>query len=451
MARDARDRVNDRHTASLKDANPEMRILLLTQWYPPEPRRIFGELAQTLQARGHDVTVLTGFPNWPNGSIYPGYRMRLWQRETVGGVNVVRVPLFLDHSQNRLRRGLNLLSFSVAAALLAPFLVPRPHVIHAIQPIPAGLAAVLLAKLWRIPFTVEIQDLWPDSLQATGFAGQGRLIGWLGKVTAWIQNHAARVRVISEGFRRRLIERGASISRVQVIPNWIDTEQYRPTEPGTFRLSQLVGEGKFCVVFGGLIGPAQDLGVVVEAARLVQDLREVRFVIVGDGIERERLAEKVTQLRLGNIVFAGWKPEEDMPGILSQASVLLLHLRDEPLFHITVPHKTYSYLAMGKPVVAAMAGDPANVIRQANAGIICAPGDPVAMAAAVRQMVALSSQQRAQFGANGRDAACSKYDRTVVIGQMERLMLDAVGAGGRSLPGALVGRMPGPNPQGSVT
>jgi colanic acid biosynthesis glycosyl transferase WcaI len=353
--------------------------------------------------------------------------MRLWQRETVSGVNVVRVPLFLDHSQNRVRRGLNLLSFAVAASILAPFLVSRPQVIHAIQPIPAGLAAVLLAKLWRIPYTVEIQDLWPDSLQATGFAGQGRLLEWLGKVTAWVQNHAARVRVISNGFQRRLTERGASLDRIQVISNWIDTEQYSPSEPGSFRLSDLVGAGKFCVVFGGLIGPAQDLSVVVEAARLVQDLTEVRFIIIGDGIERQQLSEKAARSGVTNIVFAGWKREDEMPAILSQASVLLLHLRDEPLFSITVPHKTYTYLAMGKPILAAMAGDPAGVVQEANAGITCAPGNPVAMADAVRRLVALSEEEREKLGANGREAACTKYERTVLVGRMEQLMREAVG------------------------
>jgi colanic acid biosynthesis glycosyl transferase WcaI len=402
-----------------------MRILLITLWFPPEPRKLLGELAGTLRDLGHEVTVLTGFPNWPTGRVYPGYRIRLWQREVLDGVSVIRVAMYPDHSHNRLKRALNFLSFSVVAALISPFLLPKHDVIYAVQPIPAGLPAMFLSWCWKVPFVLGIFDLWPDSLAATGFADRGPLMSLMGKAIDFVQRRCALMTVISDGFRRTLIERGVEPRKIRLLHNWVDTEHYHSGPSGRLRIAEIVGENKFTIIFAGLIGPAQELSVVIKAAQLVKSLPRIRFLIVGDGIEKGRLEDAARQIGLDNVVFLGWQPEDDMPGILGQASALLLHLRDEPLFRITIPHKVYAYLAMGKPILAALAGDAADVVRSANAGVICPPGSPEELANAVIRLASMPQAYLDELGANGRQTASAKYERRVQVKRLEAILSEA--------------------------
>ena len=413
-----------------------MKILLISQFYSPEPRKLFAELAITLQSFGHEVTVLTGFPNWPGGKIYKGYRIRLWQKEVIDGVRVLRVPMFPDHSRSGVRRVLNHLSFAFSAAFLTPFLSRRPDVIHSIQAIPAGLPAVFLGTIWRVPITVEVQDLWPETLEATGFVANQTLLRAALRVVDWIHRRHAKVRVISEGFFKNLRKRGIPAEKLEVISNWVDVDFYggassQPAEEA--KATPGAKPRRLNIVFAGALGASQGLDTVIEAAELLRDENKVEFTIAGDGTDRAWLEREVVDRKLDNVRFTGWLPVDAMPRLLGAADVLLVQLQDNPLSRITIPHKIFTCLAAGRPVLAAIAGDTAAIVERAGAGITCQPGDAASLADAARRFAAMEPAEREAFGSRGRAAACTHYARVPCVRQIESMLLDACHASPRAL------------------
>jgi len=403
-----------------------MRILYLTQWYTPEAVFVVPELAQTLQSLGHTVTVLTGFPNYPSGKLYPGYHIRHWQKETIDGIPVIRLPLFPDHSKSAIRRALNMLSFAASATILGPWLAPRADVIYVTYPpVTVGGPAWLLSRLWGVPFACEINDMWPDTLRATGFVSNERILNLVGWFAGWTYRRAAAIRVITPGFRANLIDKGVPSSRIHMIPVWANTDLVQPLKPDPDLARQLGLDGHFNVMYAGSLGPAQDLDTVLDAADLLRDMPDIQFVFVGDGIELPRLIEIVKSRQLNSVSFLGHYPVQAMSGLYALADVLLLHLRDDPLFRITIPSKTYAYLASGKPVLAAVEGDAAEVVRSTGAGLPCPPSNPRMLADTVRRFYAMPPAERDRMGQNGRSAVYQSNDREYLVGQIAE-MLDAV-------------------------
>jgi glycosyltransferase involved in cell wall biosynthesis len=407
-----------------------MRILILTQWYPPEPAMLLQELAQSLQGRGHQVTVLTGFPNYPSGQLYPGYKVRLRQREMLAGVPVVRVPLYPEHSRSGLRRALNYVSFALSATLLGLWSTPRPDVMFVYHPpLTVGLPAYVLSRLWRRPFVYQIQDMWPETLAATGMFNNQRLLDWIGRMAGWVYRKAQAILVISPGFRENLLDKGVPAEKIHVVSNWVDPSTYYQAEPDPQLAQELGLAGRFNVMFAGNMGEAQGLEAVIEAARLLQaDWQErpvegsPQFVLVGDGIALSRLQELAAQHGLNNVRFLGRFPAQEMPRLYALADALLVHLKDAPLFRITIPHKTLAYLGAGRPVLAAVAGDVADLITGIGAGVTCPPSDPAALAAAVTSLQALPGGERRAMGDRGALAARTRFSRAALTGEIEAVL-----------------------------
>jgi glycosyltransferase involved in cell wall biosynthesis len=404
-----------------------VKVLILTQWYPPEPAALLQELAQTLQSFGHQVTVLTGFPNYPSGRVYPGYRQSPWKHETLAGVHVARVPLYPDHGRSGMKRAFNYLSFALASSILGPLLVSKPDVIFVYHPpLTVGLPAFWLSRLWRVPFIYQVQDMWPETLGATGMLTNKRALDWIGHFAKWVYSKAAALCVISPGFRQNLIAKGVAADKVYTISNWIDTTFYRPV-PRDENLAEKNGLAfKFNVMFAGNIGEAQGLRTVVEAAQLLQDLPEVQFVLVGDGISLPQLQDMVRQKNLTNVRFLGRYPESEMSALYALADVLLVHLKDDPLFRITIPHKVFAYMASGKPILAAVAGDSARIITDTGAGVSCAPESPEALATAVRELYRMSQGELDGMAQNGMQAARNEYSRERLVRQIEVVLSTVV-------------------------
>jgi len=404
-----------------------MRILLLTQWFPPEPQKLLFELALTLKELGHKVTVLTGLPNWPTGKIYPGYKCRLWQKEVMGGITVIRVPLYPDHSRNGVLRVLNFFSFSFFAAVLGPFLAPRVDVIHVVHPpITMGIAAWVISRLRGVPFTYEIQDMWPETLASTGMVKKTwvlRVVGWLAQ---WVYRRSAAIRVISPGFRTNLISKGVPAKKICTISNWVDPNFYFPVPPNETLRQELGFSNKFVVVYAGTIGPAQEIDTLVEAAALLEDFPDVMVAIFGNGMEREFLKKKAAARGLKNLRFFGHRPATDMPDIYALADVLVIHLKDDPLFRITIPHKTFVYMAVAKPILAAVEGDVADVITTAGAGITCHPSQPRLLADAIRRLRAMPTGTLVKMGRQGRKAVEKLYERKALVSKIAMLLYSAV-------------------------
>ncbi len=408
-----------------------MKVAILTQYYPPEPIPKPHEMARGLAERGHDVVVITAFPHYPGGRLYPGTRLRLWQWDRRDGIRILRLPLYPDHSRSPLGRVLNYGSFAASAAVLGSLLSGRMDAMCAEQPpLSVGLAAWVLGRLRRVPFVYSVNDLWPESVEATGMVNRRWTLQWMSRLERFVYRRSAAVVVISPGIRENLIGKGVPPEKVHVIPHWADESLYHPVarDPGLAR--DLGMAGRFNVVFAGQLGLAQGLDVVLDAAEEMSDLPDIQFVLAGDGTDAARLRQVAADRRLGNVRFLGWQPAERMPSIFAISDVLLVHLLDEPLFRITIPSKTIAYMACGRPVLMAVGGDAADLIRTTGAGVICRPGDGKELADAVRRLRDMSSEAREQMGRAGREAFLTSYSRSVLLDHYEKLLVEVAGRKG---------------------
>lgn len=404
-------------------ALPPMRILILSQYYAPEPLPKAQELAEGLRDRGHEVTVLTGFPNYPSGTLYPGYRIRPWTVEAAQGLKIIRLPLFPDHSKSRIRRIANYVSFALAASILGPFLCGKTDAMFVIHPpLTIGVAAWMLSGVRRTPFVYGVADLWPDTVVASGMLRSPGLIGVLRRLEKFIYGRAQAVAPVSPGMAVRLAGRGVPEHKIRVIPDWADERVYGPQSPDPALATRLGMSGKFNVVFAGQLGLAQKLDTLLQAAQILRPHTDIQFVIVGDGVERVRLQQEAETRHLTNVRFVGRVPSGEMPSIYALADVLLAHLSAHPIFEISIPAKTYAYMACGKPVLMAAEGDAAEVIRSSGGGLTCPPENPEALAKTVERFFRMRPADREALGRRGRDCFLSRFSRSVVLRQCESLL-----------------------------
>jgi lipopolysaccharide/colanic/teichoic acid biosynthesis glycosyltransferase/glycosyltransferase involved in cell wall biosynthesis len=378
-----------------------MLILYATQWFEPEPILKGIGFAKLMAKHGHDVRVVTGFPNYPGGKLYPGYRLALLRREFIDGIAVDRVPLFPSHSRSVIGRTLNYLSFAAALTIYGLF-ARRPDVIYVYHPpLTAGLAVVAVAAVRRIPVVYDIQDMWPDTLAATGMLTSRAALRIVAALCRVVYAGADRIIVQSAGFKRVLTQRGVPPSKIDVIHNWANDDTARPC-PGRNRYSAAFG-GRFNIVYAGNMGPSQDLDVVLHAAKLVEAVEpRIQFVLVGGGIVADHLSALAAASGTRSVRVLPPLPRGEIADLLADADALFVHLKDEPLFRITIPSKTQSYLAAGKPILMGVAGDAADLISRAGAGVVVPPGNARALADAALRLAALPREALAAMGAAGR-------------------------------------------------
>ena len=378
-----------------------LRILLLTQWFQPEPMFKGLAFARALRDRGHDVEVLTGFPNYPGGKLYPGYRVRLYQREVMDGITVHRVPLCPSHDRSGLRRSANYLSFAISAATLGPLLVGTPDVVYVYNLPTLGYAARMTRWLRKARVIVDVQDLWPEALSGSGMVRAPLLLSIAGRWCAAFYRAADMVVTLSPGYRRCLLQRGVPDEQVEVIYNWCDEEEMHAAEPDPSLSSRLGFPGRFNVVFAGTMGTAQALDAVINAAEIVHTrASDVLFTFVGGGVDAGRL--KASARHLPNVQFVSRQPASIVSAILRSADLLLVHLKRDPLYHITIPSKLQAYMYTGRPILVAVSGDAADLVRQARAGFACDQEDPAGIAEAVLRMRNMPRGQLVAMGENGR-------------------------------------------------
>ncbi|AOS44997.1 GDP-mannose-dependent alpha-mannosyltransferase [Lacunisphaera limnophila] len=386
----------------MQQAAHPLRILIITQWFDPEPADVKGlPLARELAKRGHQVSVITGFPNYPGGKVYPGYRIRAWQIEHRDNVRIVRVPLYPSHGQSKLGRILNYVSFAVAASTLGLVHVDRPDVVYVYHP-PAtvGIPALIARALWGVRWVIDIQDMWPEAISASGMIGNPGILRVIGAFAGYMNRQADRVVVLSPGYKRRLVEQGMPPGKIDVILNWSRLDG-APRATGGLKPEEAEQmAGKFVVLFAGNMGPAQALESVVAAAQLCRDDRSIVFAFVGSGIELPKL--RAAAAGLPNVLLLPPRPPREMPALMARADLLLVHLRDNEHYARTIPSKTQDYLAAGRPILMAVRGDAADLITRAGAGTVCAPENPQELAAGVRQIAALSVAAREEMGRAAR-------------------------------------------------
>jgi glycosyltransferase involved in cell wall biosynthesis len=385
-----------------------MRIIFLTITFYPEPNAIHGlPLAKHLAAKGYNIKVLTSFPQYPIGRIYPGYRMRPWQWETIEGIPVLRVPIYPSHDTSAIRRFFTYLSFAFAAATIGATLIGPADVVYLYDPPPTnGIASLILKVFRRTPIVHDIADMWPETVVESGMVRNKYtkkiMSALIGAWCRFLYRQADIVTVLSPGFKRLLIERGVPANKVRVIYNWADETTFHPIEPDPVLAREIGFEGRFNIVYAGNLGVYQGVDTVIKAAALIKDHPRIQVVLVGIGPTQDELKRLASDLGADNVRFLGRRQYEEMPKINSLADVLLIHLKDRAFLHATIPGKTQVSLASGLPILMAVRGDAAEIVRKAKAGIICEPENPSAMAKAMVEMSQLSKEKLQDMGRQGR-------------------------------------------------
>lgn len=377
-----------------------MRILFLTQWFEPEPAFKGIEFATALRARGHVVDVATAFPNYPGGKLYPGYRIRPYRREMIDGITVHRLAIWPSHDASSFGRMANYLSFFLTALVFGLLRGRRYDLVYVYHPpISPAAAAAIFCATHRKPFVVEIQDLWPDSVGASNMADD-RITRVLGKVCDFVYRRATLIIPQSSMMLERLHERGVPRTKLRRIYNWAT---YRPTREGAIAERPDKFEGRFNVVYGGNLGQAQMLADAIDAtARAAKDQPAIHLHLFGDGIERQALEARAAQVAPAHVTFHGSVGREAMDRVFDEADLLLVQLKDDPLYAITIPSKVQHYLACGRPIVAGLAGEAARLLIESGAAIVCPPQAVAAMATAIVRIAAMSVTERAAMGDLGR-------------------------------------------------
>lgn len=397
-----------------------MRLLVVSQYFWPENFRI-NDLVAELVRRGHQVTVLTGLPNYPDGRVFQEFRCAPARYSYYEGAEVIRVPL-MPRGQGGLRLMLNYLTFAVSASVVGLWKLRGRQfdVIFAYEPSPitVGLPAAVMRVVKRAPLAFWVLDLWPETLQAIGVMRSHALLQAVGKLVAFIYKRCDLILAQSKSFIPQIQKYAGTSSRVVYFPNWAESvfDMHDAVPAAEVPLKP----GSFNVMFAGNIGDAQDFPAILAAAESLKSHAHIRWLIVGDGRMARWVADEIRRRHLQDCVhMLGRHPVERMPSFFKHANALLVSLKDEPIFSMTIPGKLQSYLAAGIPVVAMLNGEGAEVVTNSRSGLTCAAGDDAGLAAAVLTLSQMSNEEQEAMGRNGLDASVREFDRDTLIDQLE--------------------------------
>ncbi len=406
-----------------------MHILIITQYFRPENFRI-NEISLSLEQKGHRVTVLTGQPNYPGGSFFPGYGLFKKTRENFHGVKVLRVPVIPRGRGGSIRLILNYLSFAAGAGLLGPFLCrDRYDVIFVYEPSPitVGLPAIVMKKIKNAPVMFWVQDLWPETLSAVGIINSKIMLKAVGWLVRFIYSRCDKILIQSKSFKSSIEKYTSDSEKIIYFPNSAE-KLYRPLSCDfDSKQGRLMPPG-FRVMFAGNIGAAQGFATILKAADILKEYRDIHWIIIGDGRMGKWVKKEIIKLGLEETMhLLGKHPIETMPVFFSFAHVLLVTLKKDPVFSLTIPAKLQSYLACGRPVVAALDGAGAEVVRESGAGIVSPPDDHEKLAGAVLEMYRLSEEEREKMGWKGRKYFEDYFEENMLVGRLETWMKEIHG------------------------
>jgi glycosyltransferase involved in cell wall biosynthesis len=397
-----------------------MHILFLTDNFPPEtnaPASRTFEHARRWVAAGHRVTVVTGAPNFPSGRIHAGYRNALWSRESMDGIEVVRVWTYITANEGFLKRTLDYVSFMVAAILVSPFL-PRPDVIVGTSPqFFTPCAALVVSWLRRRPFVFELRDLWPDSIVAVGAMRETAAIRALRKLEYFLYRRAARIVSVTQSFKRVLAGNGIPADKIAVVSNGVDLEAYQPGSRPVELAQRLGVEGKFVAAYVGTVGMAHGIGTLLDAARALRHRADIAFVVVGTGAQQAELAATARSEGLSSVIFVGAVSKAEVRDYWRLCDAAVVLLRDTPLFRHVIPSKMFEAMGMERAIILGVKGESEEILLASGAGVTIPPEDAAALAAAVARL-ADDRPGCAALGKKGRVFAAEKFNRETLAGRM---------------------------------
>jgi len=404
-----------------------MNILFISHYYPPEmggaAARIRG-LARWLSKYGNEVSVITGFPNYPDGIVPEEYRGQIQSVESCDGVTVYRVWSYTSHMQNGISRMLNYFSFVISSTLKSLFLRgPFDVVLVSSPPLFLGISGYILSTIKKVPFVFDVRDIWPDIAVESGmFNTNNPLIRISSQLARFFYNRARKIFPVTHSKKKRIVEEIKDPQKNTIIPNGVDFDQLT-SEYHNWR-EKLNLEGKFVVSYTGLIGIAQGIGNIISAAESLQEQENIHFLIVGDGVEKEKLVKRKDLLGLKNVTFLDSQPREKIPGIISEIDVALVPLVNAQIID-AVPSKLLEAWACKKPVILIASGESAELVNQANGGIIVDPQNPGMLAEKIKYLSEYDGTLK-NLGENGYTFVKQNFDRKKIAKKLEKTLYQIV-------------------------
>ena len=404
-----------------------MHIAYVCHYFAPEPAapaaRVH-ELARAWVRAGHQVSVITTFPNHPLGRIPPAYHGRWWSTEYLNGIRVLRCWLYAVPNRGVGRRGLDHLSFMLTSLIFGLPRLGRVDVVIASSPtLFSAISAWLMARLERVPFVLEVRDLWPEAIADLGLMRPGIGVRLLQRLAEFLYRRATRVVVVTQAFADRIAALDIPRWKLSVIPNGADLDLFTPGFDGTATRAALNLDGRFVVAYVGSHGLSHGLGAVLDAAAAQP---EVTFLLVGDGADRERLIAERDRRHLDNVLMRPSVPKRDVPGLYAAADACLVPLRDVALFETFVPSKLFEVLAAGRPVIGAVRGEAREIMSRSGGALLIDPERGDQLAAAVDRL-RTDADLRAELGRRGRAFAEQFYDRNALAARYLDLLREVVG------------------------
>jgi glycosyltransferase involved in cell wall biosynthesis len=404
-----------------------MHILFLTDNFPPEVNapasRTFEHCREWVEA-GHKVTVITCAPNFPAGKLFEGYRNRLFARETMAGIDVVRVWSYITANEGFLRRTLDYVSFMLTATP-ASLAIGRPDIVVATSPqFFTACAGYAVSRLRRVPFMFELRDLWPESIRAVGAMKESGLLTALEKLELFLYRKAATIVPVTHSFKAKLCERGVDPDKIHVVTNGADLQLFQRVSKDR-ELSEVLGiQGKFVAGYIGTHGLAHALDTLLDAAALLRDegRDDIHLLFLGGGATRAALAERAEMLKLDNVTFLDSVPKSEVVRYWSLLDASVIHLRRTDLFTTVIPSKLFESMAMGIPVLHGVRGESAEIVEREEAGLTFEPENPAELRDRLVRMAEDKSlcERLAQNGMAG----ARKYDRKYLAGNMLQIIED---------------------------
>lgn len=402
-------------------------ILFLTHYFPPEsnaPASRVHEMAKCWVRGGHRVTVITCAPNVPDGIVYKGYRNKLYQQETIDGINVIRVWTYIAANKGTLRRIMNYLTY-MFSAVLAGLFVKRPDVLIATSPqFFCGWAGVILSKLRRRRFILEIRDIWPDSIVAVGTSMPKPLIRLLEVLELKMYKEADTIVTVGDGYKEQLMAKKVPGGKIEVITNGADITIFKPCPKNPAIISRFGLKDKFVCSYVGTIGMACGLDVVIRAAEKLRARNDDRimFLLVGDGARRHELEHLAKEKNLNNVIFAGRLPKEEIPGILAVSDVSLIHLIRKELFKSVLPSKIFEAAAMKNPIIIGVHGYASDFVNKIEAGICMEPENADDLLDALEK-ISSDSELAGRMGQKGYENVIRHYTRDILAKKYLEILL----------------------------
>jgi len=398
-----------------------MKILIISQYFFPENFKV-NDLAFALKERGHDVAVLTGKPNYPQGKFYAGYGLFSRRKEIHNGVHIRRVPVIPRGSASGVRLFVNYLSFVITSCVYILFHRERCDVIlvFATSPITVAFPAIVHRWFYKTNVLLWVLDLWPESVNAAGNIRSKWVHKMLTKIVRFIYKHVDKILISSRSFRSSIEEKGVPADKLFYAPNWAE-ELYENLQIDHHKYVSLMPNG-FKVMFTGNIGEAQDCEALFDTAKRLNEMKSnVQLIMVGDGRKKAWFEEEVKKTHLKNVHFLGRFPTEEMPNLITHADALLVSLKDELIFALTVPTRVQTALASAKPIAAMLNGEGAFIVHEAGAGLTCNAGDSSAFAQILQGLSQYPQEKLDEMGKRGEQYYNQKFSRSKIISEIESL------------------------------